>query len=86
MISDLKAYSLHIQMLEVINYIIYAIIIVVPTFIAFISTKKFSLALITFLISILVGYVIYSIIQLTADRHKLQIDIYTAITDKSNQL
>ena len=86
MISDLKAYSLHIQMLEVINILIYAIIVGVSTLVGFILFKNFLSTLVAFLISILVGYFIYSIIQLEADRHKLQIDIYTAITDKSNQL
>lgn len=79
---DLKAYSLHIQMLEIINIIVYFIIVISGTIIGYIMTKQLLFALIGLLIGVLVGYLIYSIIQLNADKHKLQIDIYRAIIEK----
>ncbi len=86
MLSDLKAYVLHIQMLEIINIITYAIIVTSATLVGLFLFKKIIFAFIAFLISLLVGYFIYSMNQLTADKHKLQIDIYSAIVNKQNQL
>lgn len=86
MYTDLKAYNLHIQILEIINIIIYAITVIGTTIIGFIIFKKFLFALIGFLIGILVGYFIYAIGQLKADQHKLQIDIYTAIITKKTNI
>lgn len=85
MYSDLKAYNLHIQMLEIINIILYFIIIISGTIIGFVIYKKFLHALIGLLIGILVGYFIYAIGQLKADKHKLQIDIYRAIIEKKTE-
>lgn len=82
MYSDLKAYSLHIQMLEIINIILYFIIIIAGTIIGYIISKQFLQAFIGFIIGLLIGYIVYSIGQLKADQHKLQIDIYKAIIEK----
>lgn len=85
MYSDLKAYSLHIQMLEIINIILYFIIIITGTIIGYIISKQFLQAFIGFLLGILIGYFIYAIGQLKADQHKLQIDIYRAIIEKKTE-
>ena len=82
MYSDLKAYSLHIQMLEIINIILYFIIIIAGTIIGYIISKQFLQAFIGFIIGLLIGYIVYSIGQLKADQHKLQIDIYKVIIEK----
>lgn len=79
---DLKAYSLHIQMLEIINIIVYFFLIVSGALIGYIIKRQLIFALIGLLVGILIGYLIYSIIQLNADKHKLQIDIYRAIIEK----
>ena len=85
MYSDLKAYSLHIQILEIINIILYFIIIVTGTIIGYIISKQFIIAFVGFLLGILIGYFIYAIGQLKADQHKLQIDIYRAIIEKKTE-
>lgn len=85
MYSDLKAYYLHIQMLEIINMILYFIIIISGAIIGFVIFKQFFYALIGLLVGILVGYFIYSIGQLKADQHKLQMDIYRAIIEKKTE-
>lgn len=81
MYSNVKAYLMHIQMLEIMNIILYVTIILLSTILTLIITKNFLYAFIVFLISILVGYIIYSIIQLKADYYKMQIDIYTKISE-----
>ena len=85
MYSDLKAYSLHIQMLEIINMLLYFIIVVSSTIIGFVIYRQFLHALVGLLIGLLLGYFIYSIGQLKADQHKLQIDIYRAIIEKKTE-
>ena len=86
MYSDIKAYSLHIQMLEIINIIVYFIIILTGTLVGFIISKQFLYALVGLLLGILIGYFIYAIGQLKADQHKMQIDIYRAIIEKEGVL
>ena len=85
MYSDLKAYSLHIQMLEIINMILYFIIVVSFTIIGFVIYRQFLHALEGLLIGLLLGYLIYSRGQLKADQHKLQIDIYRALIEKKTE-
>lgn len=85
MYSDLKAYYLHIQMLEIINMILYFIIVISGTIIGFAIYRQFLHALVGLLIGLLLGYFIYSIGQLKADQHKLQIDIYKAIIEKKTE-
>ena len=67
MYSNLNNYYLHIQMLEIINMILYVGIILTTSIVTYILTKTFLYTLIGFLISILIGYIIYAIIQLKAD-------------------
>ncbi len=76
MFLDIKAYNLHIQMLEIINIFTYAIIIISSTLIGIFIFKKFIFGLMGFLLGILVGYFIYAIGQLKADQHKFQLDLY----------
>lgn len=85
MFSDLKAYSLHIQMLEIINIILYFIIILTGTIVGFIISKQFLYALVGLLLGVVIGYFLYAIGQLKADQHKLQIDIYRAIIEKKTE-
>ncbi len=82
MYSNLNNYYLHIQMLEIINMILYVGIILTTSIVTYILTKTFLYTLIGFLISILIGYIIYAIIQLKADQHKLLIDMYLEINRK----
>ena len=82
MYSNLNNYYLHIQMLEIINMILYVGIILTTSIVTYILTKTFLYTLIGFLISILIGYIIYAIIQLKADQHKLLIDMYLKINRK----
>lgn len=82
MYSNLNNYYLHIQMLEIINMILYVGIILTTSIVTYILTKTFLYTLIGFLISILIGYIIYAIIQLKADQHKLLIDMYLKINNK----
>lgn len=85
MYSDLKAYLTHIQMLETINTIMYFVIIIAGILIGYIIKKDIIGALVGLLIGLIVGYFIYSIGQLKADQHKLQIDIYKAIIEKKTE-
>ena len=81
MYTDLQAYKIHIQMLEIINIITYGIIIIVPSIITKIYTNNLKLTLIVFIICTIVGYLIYATNQLKADNHKLQIDMYMKIKE-----
>lgn len=81
MYTDLQAYKMHIQMLEIINIITYGIIIIVPSIITKIYTNNLKLTLIVFIICTIVGYLIYATNQLKADNHKLQIDMYMKIKE-----
>lgn len=81
MYTDLQAYKMHIQMLEIINIITYGIIIIVPSIKTKIYTNNLKLTLIVFIICTIVGYLIYATNQLKADNHKLQIDMYMKIKE-----
>lgn len=85
MYSNIKSYLLHIQMLEVINIILYTAIVIISTIVTLFITKNNFYALIAMLISVLIGYIIYSIIQLKADYYKMQIDTYMEIKNKMKQ-
>lgn len=82
--TDIKAYLSHIQTLEIINILIYVVIIIVPTIITFFITKIFLNTFIVFLTCTAAGYLIYAINQLRADQHKLQIDIYIKLLEIEN--
>ena len=85
MLTDLKSFKLHIQMLEIINIIIYVVIILSTTIVSLLIFKKFLYAMIGFLIATLIGYIIYAIIQLKADYYKLQIDIYDKLAENNKE-
>lgn len=79
---DINKYKKHIEILEIINMTIFFIIILSSTIITLLIFRKFSYALLAFIISIAIAYIIFAILQLQADKHKLQIDIYKEITKK----
>ncbi len=79
MSSDLEKYKIHIFMLEIINTIIYVLIIFTGVVIGFEIFRTSIAAIIGFLLGMLLGYFIYSYVQLSADRHKLEIEIYKEI-------
>ena len=81
MYTDLKAYLMHIQMLEIINIITYGLIIIVPSVITKMYTNNLTYTMIVFIICTIVGYLIYATNQLRADNHKLQIDIYLQLKE-----
>ena len=81
MYTDLKAYLMHIQMLEIINIIIYGLIIIVPSVLTKIYTNNLTYTMIVFIICTIIGYLIYATNQLKADNHKLQIDMYMKLKE-----
>ena len=81
MYTDLKAYLMHIQMLEIINIITYGLIIIVPSVITKMYTNNLTYTMIVFIICTIVGYLIYATNQLRADNHKLQIDMYLKLKE-----
>ena len=81
MYTDLKAYLMHIQMLEIINIITYGLIIIVPSVITKMYTNNLTYTMIVFIICTIVGYLIYATNQLRADNHKLQIDMYLQLKE-----
>ena len=76
MLLDIKKYNMHVQMLEIINILLYTAIIIASTLIGLIVYKQFIIGLVGFLIGILVGYLVYAVGQLKVDEHKYRIDIY----------
>lgn len=82
MLTDLKGYQYRIGLLEAINIGICSIIIIITTIITLIITKNFYYAIIAFLISGIISFILYSINQIKLDNLKLQIDIYLALIDK----
>lgn len=82
MLLDIKKYIIHIQMLEIINILIYIAIIISSTLIGIIIFKEFINGLIGFLIGILAGYFIYAIGQLKVDEHKCRLGIYIKLMNE----
>lgn len=83
---DIKKYNMHIQMLEIMNILVYTAIIIVSTVIGLIIFKEFITGLVGFLVGILVGYFVYAIGQLKVDEHKYRIDIYIKLMSDENNI
>lgn len=80
---DINKYKRHIEILEIINMTIFFIIILSSTIVTLLIFRKFSFALLAFVASLIIAYIIFAILQLQVDKHKLQIDIYIAIEKKA---
>lgn len=86
MLLDIKKYNMHVQMLEIINILLYTAIIIASTLIGLIVYKQFIIGLVGFLIGILVGYLVYAVGQLKVDEHKYRIDIYIKLMNDGNNM
>ena len=86
MLLDIKKYNMHVQMLEIINILLYTAIIIASTLIGLIIYKQFIIGLVGFLIGILVGYLVYAVGQLKVDEHKYRIDIYIKLMNDGNNM
>lgn len=86
MLLDIKKYNMHVQMLEIINILLYTAIIIASTLIGLIVYKQFIIGLVGFLVGILVGYFVYAIGQLKVDEHKYRIDIYIKLMSDENNI